>query len=77
LRGAVVVKGQDLPLGLLELHPIVLSPSIQPVQLPLQDLPTLRQTNTSPQLGVVCSLARVHSIPSSKSSIRILSRTQY
>ncbi|KAK4824032.1 hypothetical protein QYF61_009623 [Mycteria americana] len=33
-----------------------LSPSIQPVQVPLQSLPTLKQINTPTQLGVVCKL---------------------
>ncbi|KAK4829679.1 hypothetical protein QYF61_005972 [Mycteria americana] len=31
-------------------------PSIQPVQVPLQSLPTLQQINTPAQLGVICKL---------------------
>ncbi|XP_041902536.1 proline-rich protein 36-like [Corvus kubaryi] len=43
---------QDPALGLVESHTIGLSPSIQPVQIPLQSLATLQQTNTSAQLGM-------------------------
>jgi len=35
LPGVVVAKVQDLGLGLVELHPIGLTPTIQPVQIPL------------------------------------------
>jgi len=35
LPGIVVTRGQDLSLGLVALHPIGLSPVIQPVQIPL------------------------------------------
>jgi len=37
-------------------------------------LPTLKQINTSLQLGVSAYLLRVHLIPSSKSSVKILNR---
>ena len=35
LPGVAVAKMQDLGLGVVELHPIGLSPPIQPVQIPL------------------------------------------
>ena len=35
LPGVIVAKVQDLALGLLELHPIGLSPSVHPVQIPV------------------------------------------
>ena len=35
LPGVVVAKVQDLPLGLVEPHPIGFSPAIQPIQIPL------------------------------------------
>ncbi|KAK4832354.1 hypothetical protein QYF61_021953, partial [Mycteria americana] len=56
LHGVAVAQVQDLALGLVKPHTIVLGPSIQPVQVPLQSLPTLQQINTPTQLGVVCKL---------------------
>ncbi|KAK4832461.1 hypothetical protein QYF61_023508 [Mycteria americana] len=56
LHGVVVAQVQDPALSLVEPHTIGLSPSIQPVQVPLQSLPSLKQINTPTQLGVVCKL---------------------
>ncbi|KAK4818866.1 hypothetical protein QYF61_020085 [Mycteria americana] len=56
LHGAVVAQVQNLALSLVESHTIGLSPSIQPIQIPLQSLPTLQQINTPAQLGVICKL---------------------
>ena len=56
LPGVAVAKMQDPALGLVELHPVGLSPVIQPVQIPLQGLTTARQINTSSQFGVTCKL---------------------
>ncbi|KAK4832426.1 hypothetical protein QYF61_023105 [Mycteria americana] len=56
LHGVAVPQVQDLALGLVEPHTIDLGPSIQPVQIPLQSLPTLKQINTPAQLGVICKL---------------------
>ncbi|KAK4826971.1 hypothetical protein QYF61_012912 [Mycteria americana] len=56
LHGVAVAQVQDLALGLVKPHTIDLSPLIQPVQVPLQSLPTLKQINTPTQLGVVCKL---------------------
>ncbi|KAK4832342.1 hypothetical protein QYF61_021871 [Mycteria americana] len=56
LHGVAVAQVQDLALGLVEPHTIGLGPSIQPVQVPLQSLPTLKQINTPAQLGVICKL---------------------
>ncbi|KAK4832035.1 hypothetical protein QYF61_020550 [Mycteria americana] len=56
LHGVAVAQVQDLALGLVEPHTIDLGPSIQPVQVPLQSLPTLQQINTPTQLGVICKL---------------------
>ncbi|KAK4816180.1 hypothetical protein QYF61_012470 [Mycteria americana] len=55
-HGVTVAQGQDLALGLVEPHTIGLGPSIQPVQVPLQSLSTLKQINTPTQLGVICKL---------------------
>ncbi|KAK4826284.1 LOW QUALITY PROTEIN: hypothetical protein QYF61_007131 [Mycteria americana] len=57
LHGVAVAQVQDPALGLVEPHTIGPSPSIQPVQVPLQSLPTLKQVNTPAQLGVICKLA--------------------
>ncbi|KAK4821227.1 hypothetical protein QYF61_015795, partial [Mycteria americana] len=57
LHGVAVAQVQDLALGLVKPHTIDLSPSIQPVQVPLQSLPTLKQINTPTQFGVICKLA--------------------
>ncbi|KAK4825008.1 hypothetical protein QYF61_022954 [Mycteria americana] len=56
LHGLVVAQVQDLALSLVEPHTIDLGPSIQPVQVPLQSLPPLKQINTPTQLGVICKL---------------------
>ncbi|KAK4810645.1 hypothetical protein QYF61_007382 [Mycteria americana] len=56
LHGVVVAQVQDLALSLVEPHTIGLGPLIQPVQVTLQSLPTLKQINTPTQLGVVCKL---------------------
>ncbi|KAK4827577.1 hypothetical protein QYF61_019479 [Mycteria americana] len=56
LHGVAVAQVQDLALGLLKPHTIGLSPSIQPVQVPLQTLPPLKHINTPTQLGVICKL---------------------
>ncbi|KAK4807192.1 hypothetical protein QYF61_024312 [Mycteria americana] len=57
LHGVAVAQVQDLALGLVKPHTIDLGPSIQPVQVPLQSLPPLKQINTPTQLGVICKLA--------------------
>ncbi|KAK4812856.1 hypothetical protein QYF61_022582 [Mycteria americana] len=56
LHGVAVAQVQDPALSLVEPHTTGLSPSIQPVQVPLQSLPTLQQINTPAQLGVICKL---------------------
>ncbi|KAK4832899.1 hypothetical protein QYF61_026542 [Mycteria americana] len=54
LHGVVVTQMQDPALA--ESHTTGLGPSIQPVQPPLQSLPTLKQINTPAQLRVICKL---------------------
>ncbi|GAB0184399.1 hypothetical protein GRJ2_000905200 [Grus japonensis] len=56
LHGVVVTQLQDPALSLVEPHTIGLGPLIQPVQIPLQSLPALKQINTPTQLGVICKL---------------------
>ncbi|KAK4832559.1 hypothetical protein QYF61_024059 [Mycteria americana] len=55
-HGVAVAQVQDPTLSLVEPQAIGLSPSIQPVQIPLQSLPTLKQINTPAQLSVLCKL---------------------
>ncbi|KAK4829016.1 hypothetical protein QYF61_001791, partial [Mycteria americana] len=63
LHGVAVAQLRDPTLGLVEPHTIDLGPSIQPVQVPLQSLPTLQQINTPTQLGVICNLLRLSHNP--------------
>ncbi|KAK4819037.1 hypothetical protein QYF61_024402 [Mycteria americana] len=58
LHGVAVTQVHDLALSLVEPHTIDLGSSIQPVQVPLQSLPTLQQINTPTQLGVICKLTQ-------------------
>lgn len=60
---------QDLAFGLLETPIIGLGPLI-----PLQSLPNLQQTNNLTYLKFT-NLLRVHSIPSSRPSVKILNST--
>ncbi|KAK4832409.1 hypothetical protein QYF61_022544, partial [Mycteria americana] len=54
LHRVVVTQVQDPALDLVEPHTVGLGPWIQPVQVPLQSLPTLKQINAPAQFGVVC-----------------------
>ena len=56
LHEVIVAKLQVPALSLIEHHRVHLSPVIQPIQIPLQGLPTLRQIDTTFQLGVICKL---------------------
>jgi len=57
LHGVVVTEVQDLELGLVESHTVSLGSLMQPVQSPLQSVPTLMQIDTPTQLGVICRLS--------------------
>ncbi|KAK4828887.1 hypothetical protein QYF61_001445 [Mycteria americana] len=77
LHGVAVTQVQDPALSLVEPHTIGLGPSIQPVQIPLEGkafLPSSRST-LLPNLVLSANLLRVHSIPSSRSLIKMLNRT--
>ncbi|KAJ7423661.1 hypothetical protein BTVI_09006 [Pitangus sulphuratus] len=56
VEGVVVAKVQDPALGLVEPHPAGISPSLQPIQVPLQNPPAFQLIDTFPQLGV-CKFA--------------------
>ncbi|KAJ7419363.1 hypothetical protein WISP_54312 [Willisornis vidua] len=51
------VYPQDPALGLVELHPIGISPSLQPIQIPLQSPSAFQQVNIPSQLGVISKFA--------------------
>ena len=55
MHGVFVIEMLDLALGFVKAHTSGLSPAPQPVQIPLQGLPTARQIDTSSQL-VICKL---------------------
>jgi len=75
LHGVAVTQGQDPAFGLVEPHTAGLSPSIQPVQIPLQGLPTLSRSTLPPNLVPSANLLREHSIPSARSLIKTLNKT--
>ncbi|KAK4832367.1 hypothetical protein QYF61_021966 [Mycteria americana] len=56
LHGVAVAQVQDLALSLVKPHIVGPSLSIQPVQVPLQSLPTLQQINTPTQLAILARL---------------------
>lgn len=49
---------QDPALGLVQPHTTALNPSIQPVQIPLQNLPVLQQISTPALQSIICKLAQ-------------------
>ncbi|PKU30953.1 rna-directed dna polymerase from mobile element jockey-like [Limosa lapponica baueri] len=48
---------QDLALGLVELHEVCTSPPLEPVQVPLDGIPSLQCVNRTTQIGVFDKLA--------------------
>jgi len=75
LHGVVVTQVQDQALGLVEPRMTDLGPLIQPVQIPLQSLPTLKQIDTPTQLGVVCKFTEGALSPLIQTLIKMLNRT--
>ena len=59
---------------LLNFIPLTSAPSIQQVQVPVKGPPTLRRSTFSPSLVLSAYLLRAYSIPSFRSSIKILNR---
>ncbi|KAK4824371.1 hypothetical protein QYF61_014031 [Mycteria americana] len=56
LHGVFVTQVQDPAHSVVKPHTVDLSPLIQPVQIPLQNLHTLEHINTPTQFGVMCKL---------------------
>ena len=48
---------QDLALGLVESHEVHASPSLMPVQVPLDGIPSLQCVDHTTRLGVIGKLA--------------------
>lgn len=59
MHGVIAAKVQDSAVGLVKAHTFGLSSLIQPVQIPLLGLPTLRQINIYSQPRVI-SLTHTH-----------------
>ena len=57
LHEVVVTQVQDSALGVIEPYTADIGPLTQPVQIPLQSLPTIKQINTPTQLDVICKLS--------------------
>ncbi|PKU49661.1 rna-directed dna polymerase from mobile element jockey- hypothetical protein [Limosa lapponica baueri] len=49
---------QDLALGLVELHEVHISPLLEPIKVPLDSIPSLKQINCIAQLGIICKLTK-------------------
>jgi len=59
--GIVPTHVQDLSLGLVDLHGVHTGPPLQPVQVPLDGVPSLWRVTHTTQLGV--EVPRVRSVP--------------
>jgi len=55
--GIALTHGQDLALGLVELHDVRTGPPLKPVQVPLDGIPSFQRVNRTTQLSVVGKLA--------------------
>ena len=55
--GIALTHVQDLALGLVELHAVHAGPPLQPVQVPLNGIPSLQRVNHTTQLVVLGKLA--------------------
>lgn len=52
LLGIALTLVQDLELGLVEVHGFCTGPPLKPIQVPLDDSPSLQPLNLTTQLGV-------------------------
>jgi len=57
IPGVAPTQVQDLALGRVEPHEVLADPLLKLIQVPLDDIPSLRHVNHTTQLGVVCKLA--------------------
>lgn len=63
-----VTKMKDSAHDLIQLCTVGLHSPIQPIQIVLLGLPTLRQINTFSEFGVICKLTEVALIPTCEQS---------
>ena len=57
IQGFALTQVQDLELGHVEPHEVHTDPLLQPVQVPLDGMPSLRHVDRTTQLGVICKYA--------------------
>ncbi|PKU44723.1 hypothetical protein llap_4997 [Limosa lapponica baueri] len=55
--GVALTQLQDLALGLFDPHEVHIGPLLEPAQITLDGILSLRCVNNSTQLGVICKLA--------------------
>ena len=63
--GIALTHVQDLAHGLVEPHEVRTGPALKPVQVPLDDIPSLQRVDRTTQLGVICRFAEGALNPSS------------
>jgi len=63
IPGAVFTQVQDPAFGRVEPHGLRTGSLLQPVQVPLDGMPSLSYVDRTTQLGVFCKLAGVYLIP--------------
>ena len=75
LPGIVLTKMQDSALGPIETHTVCLGPLIEPIRSLCSALLPSGRSTLPPSLVLSANLLRVHSIPSSRSLIKMLKRS--
>jgi len=55
--GISATQVQNLALGVVELHKFGMNPPLKPVQVPLNDIPSLERVDCTTLLGAICKLA--------------------
>jgi len=75
MSGTALTHVQHLSIGLVKLHSVLTCPLSEPVQCPLDGVPSFCCMNCTTQLGVISNLLRVRSIPLSMLLIKILKST--
>ena len=55
--GIAPTQVHDLALHLAELHEVLMGSLLEPVKVPLDGIPSLKCTNGTTPLGVICKLA--------------------
>ncbi|KAJ7415259.1 hypothetical protein WISP_78996 [Willisornis vidua] len=74
IPGVALTQVQDLAFGLAELHEVWTGPAFQPVQMPLDGIPSLQCVNCTTQFGVISELAEGTLDPTVHVTIIIMAR---